>query len=97
MAASPVVESGAIGRPNFVGVIYNVALRQMAARQFGHWMFRAPGNILLEQAVHPLSQLVALAGPIRTMQALPGPAVPGRGGREPAGEGRPHWQTSTPL
>ena len=70
-----VVESGAIGRPNFVGVIYNVALRQMAARQFGHWMFRAPGNILLEQAVHPLSQLVALAGPIRTMQALPGPAI----------------------
>jgi nucleoside-diphosphate-sugar epimerase/predicted dehydrogenase len=76
-----VVESGAIGRPNFVGVIYNVALRQMAARQFGHWMFRAPGNILLEQAVHPLSQLVALAGPIQAIQALPGRAIeiaPGR-------------------
>lgn len=75
------VASGAIGRPNFVGVIYNVALRQMAARQFGHWMFRAPGNILLEQAVHPLSQIVALAGPIGTIQALPGPALeiaPGR-------------------
>lgn len=75
------VEAGAIGRPNFVLVIYNVALRQMAARQFGHWMFRAPGNILLEQAVHPLSQLVTLAGPIQRMQALPGPSIeiaPGR-------------------
>jgi predicted dehydrogenase/nucleoside-diphosphate-sugar epimerase len=75
------VEAGAIGRPNYVSVIYNVALRQMAARQFGHWMFRAPGNILLEQAVHPLSQLVTLAGPIERMQALPGPSIeiaPGR-------------------
>jgi nucleoside-diphosphate-sugar epimerase/predicted dehydrogenase len=75
------VEGGAIGRPNFVGVIYNVALRQMAARQFGHWMFRAPGNILLEQAVHPLSQVVALAGKLGAIQAMPGPAIeiaPGR-------------------
>ena len=73
--------SGAIGRPNFVSVVYNVALRQLAARQFGHWMFRAPGNILLEQAVHPLSQILTLTGPIAHMQALPGPAIeiaPGR-------------------
>ena len=75
------VESGAIGRPNHVGVVYNVPLRQMAARQFGHWMFREPGNILLEQAVHPLSQIMALAGPFGRLQALPGPAIeiaPGR-------------------
>ena len=75
------VASGAIGRPNFVGVVYNVALRQLAARQFGHWMFREPGNILLEQAVHPLSQVMSLTGPITAMQALPGPAIeiaPGR-------------------
>jgi len=75
------VESGAIGRPNHVGVTYNVPLRQMAARQFGHWMFREPGNILLEQAVHPLSQIMALAGPFSRMQALPGNPVeiaPGR-------------------
>ena len=75
------VASGAIGRPNFVGVVYNVALRQLAARQFGHWMFQAPGNILLEQAVHPLSQILTLTGPIEGIQALPGPATeiaPGR-------------------
>lgn len=69
------VESGALGRPRFVSCLYNVALRQLQARQFGHWMFRAPGNILLEQAVHPLSQIVALAGPIRQTQALAAPAT----------------------
>ncbi len=36
------VESGALGRPSFVTCIYNVPLRQMAARQFGHWMFLQP-------------------------------------------------------
>ena len=75
------VAAGRVGRPNYVGCVYNVPLRQMAARQFGHWMFRAPGNILLEQAVHPLSQILALAGPIERMQALPGPSIeiaPGR-------------------
>ena len=64
------VEAGALGRPRFVSCLYNVALRQLQARQFGHWMFRAPGNILLEQAVHPLSQIVALAGPVRQVRAL---------------------------
>ena len=33
-------------------VTFNVPLRQLGARQFGHWMFRQPVNILLEQAVH---------------------------------------------
>lgn len=51
-----------LGRAVQVSCIYNMPLRQLAARQFGHWMFRAPGNILLEQAVHPLSQIVALIG-----------------------------------
>ncbi|MDR3416979.1 MAG: NAD-dependent epimerase/dehydratase family protein [Nevskia sp.] len=69
------VESGALGRPRFVSCLYNVALRQLQARQFGHWMFREPGNILLEQAVHPLSQVAILAGPIRQFRALAGPAT----------------------
>ncbi len=34
-------------------VNFNVPLRQLGARQFGHWMFQKPANILLEQAVHP--------------------------------------------
>ncbi len=66
------VESGALGRPGFVACIYNVALRQMAARQFTHWMFRSPPNILLEQAVHPLSQVAALAGEIGAVQVIGG-------------------------
>jgi predicted dehydrogenase/nucleoside-diphosphate-sugar epimerase len=69
------IESHALGRPNFIGCIYNVPLRQLAARQFGHWMFRAPVNILLEQAVHPLSQLAALAGTIGEVAVLAGPAM----------------------
>jgi predicted dehydrogenase/nucleoside-diphosphate-sugar epimerase len=70
------VESRALGRPRSVSCIYNVPLRQLAARQFGHWMFRAPVNILLEQAVHPLSQIAALAGRPGEMSALAGPATP---------------------
>ena len=65
----------AYGRARSVTCTYNVPLRQLGAKQFGHWMFQAPGNILLEQAVHPLSQIVALAGPIGTMQALAGPVI----------------------
>lgn len=67
------IAKGAFGQPRFIGCVYNVPLRQMAARQFGHWMFREPGNILLEQAVHPLSQIVALAGEVHDFAARPGP------------------------
>ena len=56
------VAARALGKPNFIGCVYNVPLRQLAARQFGHWMFTAPVNLLLEQAVHPLSQI---SGPRR--------------------------------
>jgi predicted dehydrogenase/nucleoside-diphosphate-sugar epimerase len=70
------VESGAIGRPSYLDCLYNVPLRQLAARQFGHWMFDAPGNILLEQAVHPLSQIVAIAGEVASLRAIAEPALP---------------------
>lgn len=69
------VETRALGRPGFVDCLYNVPLRQFAARQFGHWMFAEPGNLLLEQAVHPLSQLAVLAGPVRDLAAFAGPPV----------------------
>jgi predicted dehydrogenase/nucleoside-diphosphate-sugar epimerase len=69
------MDAGKIGRPTFVGCVYNVPLRQMAARAFGHWMFREAGNILLEQAVHPLSQISSLIGPIESVQAVAGPAL----------------------
>jgi nucleoside-diphosphate-sugar epimerase/predicted dehydrogenase len=66
-----------IGRPRFVSCLYNVPLRQLIARQFGHWMFREPVNILLEQAVHPLSQIAAITGPFTGLsaQASPGKEI----------------------
>lgn len=69
------VEARTLGRPSHVSCIYNVPLRQLAARQFGHWMFQAPVNILLEQAVHPLSQIAAIAGPIGDVSVQSGAAV----------------------
>ncbi len=75
VALRRLVQARGLGKPNFVSCIYNVPLRQLAARQFSHWMFRQPVNILLEQAVHPLSQIAALAGLIGATKALAGPPV----------------------
>lgn len=64
------VTSGRLGRPRYLDYIYEAPLRQLTGKQFGHWMFRAPLNILLEQAVHPLSQIVDLAGQVRELSTL---------------------------
>jgi predicted dehydrogenase/nucleoside-diphosphate-sugar epimerase len=69
------VDARAYGPPRAVSVLYNVPLRQLAARQFGHWMFATPGNLLLEQAVHPLSQILVLSGPVEDMRVLADPAT----------------------
>ncbi|HSU04382.1 MAG TPA: NAD-dependent epimerase/dehydratase family protein [Acetobacteraceae bacterium] len=69
------LQARALGRPNHISCIYNVPLRQITARQFGHWMFAAPGNLLLEQAVHPLSQIVALAGTMGDVLVRAGPPL----------------------
>jgi predicted dehydrogenase/nucleoside-diphosphate-sugar epimerase len=53
-------------------VTFSVPLRQLGARQFGHWMFQKPVNILLEQAVHPLSQIVDLLGAPSAIVGRPG-------------------------
>ena len=74
-ALRKLVQARGLGKPNFVSCVYNVPLRQLTGRQFGHWMFRQPVNILLEQAVHPLSQIAALAGPIRDTKAIAGEPV----------------------
>jgi predicted dehydrogenase/nucleoside-diphosphate-sugar epimerase len=72
--------SGAIGPLRHVVLEYLVPLRQLEAGQLGHWMFASPTNLLLEQAVHPLSQLDRLLGPLivdavvpsRPREVLPG-------------------------
>lgn len=59
------IGSGDAGRLRSVTCIYSMPLRQLSAGQLGHWMFREPKNLLLEQAVHPLSQIIQLIGSIR--------------------------------
>ncbi len=75
LALRRMIASGRYGRPGFVDCVYSVPLAQLQTRQFGHWMFAAPLNILLEQAVHPLSQIVAIAGPVRDLRAIADPAI----------------------
>lgn len=58
------VRAGEIGRVQHVQVTWSVALPQLEARDFGNWMFRSARNIVFEQAVHPLSQVHALLGPL---------------------------------
>lgn len=63
------VAAGEIGRVEHVQVTWNVPLAQLDAGDYAHWMFRAPRNILFEQAVHPFSQVHALLGPVRRAHA----------------------------
>lgn len=71
------IADGKLGPVRFVDYVYEAPLKQLAARQFGHWMFCQPVNILLEQAVHPLSQIVDFAGRVEKCdaQAAPGTEI----------------------
>lgn len=60
------VRAGEIGRVEHVQVTLSVPLRQLDAGDYSHWMFRAPRNIVFEQAVHPLSQLEHLLGAVES-------------------------------
>ena len=68
-----IVRSGRCGKPRRLQMRYAAPLRQLASGQFGHWMFNRPVNLLLEQAVHPLSQIDDLMGGIVDVHARPGP------------------------
>jgi predicted dehydrogenase/nucleoside-diphosphate-sugar epimerase len=74
------IDQRRLGPIRSLHVTFSVPLRQLGARQFGHWMFQKPVNILLEQAVHPLSQIVDLLGPpaaITARAAAPLQLAPG--------------------
>jgi predicted dehydrogenase/nucleoside-diphosphate-sugar epimerase len=74
------LQRNAIGAIEHVECIFHMPLRQLAGGQFGHWMFASPKNLLLEQAVHPLSQLDDIAGPFEELTVRPGrpqPVQPG--------------------
>jgi len=59
------VRAGRIGRLEHVRICLSVPLAQLETGDFSHWMFRAPENIVFEQAPHPFSQLHALIGRVR--------------------------------
>ncbi|MCX8101176.1 MAG: NAD-dependent epimerase/dehydratase family protein [Geminicoccaceae bacterium] len=65
--------AGRLGRIRHVAAVFHMPLRQLEAGQTGHWMFKSALNLLLEQAVHPLSLLDALLGPLQLLDARPGP------------------------
>ena len=59
-----------LGTIEHVTACVNVPLRQLTAGQHDHWMFRSPGNIILELGPHPLSQIQYLLGTINRVQAM---------------------------
>lgn len=65
------VRSGKIGRLEHVRATFNVPIPQLDARKLSHWMFREPRNIMLEQGLHPFSQVHALVGPIARCTCTP--------------------------
>jgi predicted dehydrogenase/nucleoside-diphosphate-sugar epimerase len=56
------VGEGRIGRVEHVQATLAVELPQLAAGDHGHWMFRQPHHVLLEQAVHACALLQLLLG-----------------------------------
>lgn len=73
LAARRRLSEGSLGTIRHVIVHFNLPLRQLAARQLSHWMFDEPKNLLLEQAVHPLSQIDDLIGPAHELTVLAAP------------------------
>ena len=69
---SETVASRRAGRLMSLECTYAMPLRQLSAGQLQHWMFRRPANLLLEQAVHPLSQVLSLTGPVKSWTVLAG-------------------------
>ena len=70
---SDTIRRGEIGRLRHVTCHFNMPLAQFTSRQFSHWMFNEPKNLLLEQAVHPLSQIEDLIGPIGELSVTAAP------------------------
>jgi len=66
------LKANLIGQVRHVSCRYVMPLRQLAARQFSHWMFDSPRNLLLEQVVHPLSLIDDIAGPLKVVSVVPG-------------------------
>ncbi len=66
-----ILQTGNLGKIHHVILYWNMPFRHIASKKFGHWMFQEPGNILLEQCIHPLSQIYDLLGNIHTVDSVP--------------------------
>jgi len=53
---------GMIGPINEVSIVWNKELGQLRGGPFGGWMFRQPGNIMLEIGPHSVAHLLDLVG-----------------------------------
>ncbi|SLN69317.1 Gfo/Idh/MocA family oxidoreductase [Oceanibacterium hippocampi] len=73
LRARQILDEGRLGRLRYLHCNYFMPVGQMEGRQFGHWMFNEPKNLLLEQVVHPLSQIDDFIGAIRDFKATPEP------------------------
>ena len=63
------IQTWRLGEVQHVAACWNVPLTQLQRRQYDHWQLQAPGNLILEQAVHPLSQVQLLLGGIGELSA----------------------------
>lgn len=64
------IKDGAIGPAQHVSALASIPLRQLAQKQYGHWMFQEPRNILLESGLHPFSLIYRLLGEVRDASTL---------------------------
>lgn len=58
------IAAGVIGRVHQVVSFQSGPLGQLDAGMFSHWMFRKPGNVLLEQGPHLVAQVRDLLGDV---------------------------------
>lgn len=59
-----------LGEVQHVIATVNVPLRQLQGSNHSFWMLQRPGNIILEQAPHPLSQIQYLVGNAQRVSAM---------------------------
>ena len=64
------IKNWRLGEVQHVNAVVNVPLRQLQGSNHSFWMLQQPGNIILEQAPHPLSQIQYLVGNAQRVGAL---------------------------
>jgi nucleoside-diphosphate-sugar epimerase/predicted dehydrogenase len=61
------VGSGRIGRLDEVTITWKKGLGQLQSGPFDQWMFRDPGNIMLEVGSHSVAHVIDLVGPVEVL------------------------------